>query len=117
MVDIKECSLGAFEQYLFAALHGAMQVNHRVRHVGPQFFTGRKKTFVHIAKTDRFGAQRLKDSVVLNNLRLQFLREHNRLNQVGHAQSRACRLVAVGWTDSPFCGSNAAAAQLALFVE
>ena len=53
MVDIEERSLRAFKQYFFAALHRPMQVNHRVRNVGPQFFAGCKIKFVHIAKTDR----------------------------------------------------------------
>ena len=117
MIDIEECSLRAFEQDLFAAIHRPVQVNHRVRHIRPQFFAGSKIRFVHVAKTDRLRTERLKDSVVLDDLGLQFFREHNRLHQVRHAQARACCLVSVGWADSPFGGANPAAAQLALLVE
>ena len=72
MVDIEECSLRAFEQDLFATIHRAVQVNHRVRHIRPQFFAGSKIGFVHIPKTDRLRTERLKDSVVLSDLGLQF---------------------------------------------
>ena len=70
MVDIEERSLRAFEQYFFASLHGTMEIDHRVRYVWPQFFAGGQVAFVDFPKTDRLCTERLKDPVVLNNLRL-----------------------------------------------
>src|SRR5262249_16350545 len=66
VVDIKECSLRAFKQYVLAALHGPVEVNNCVRHIWPQFFAGGKISLVHVSKTDRLCTKRLKDSVVLN---------------------------------------------------
>src|ERR1700720_1445834 len=110
MVDVEECSLRTFEQDLFASIHRAMQVNHRIRDVRPQLFTGSKICFVNLTKTDWLGTERLKDSVVLNDFGLQFFREHNRLHQVRHAQARARCLVPVGWADSPFGSADSASA-------
>ena len=56
VVDIEKGSLRAFKQYLFAALHRAMEVNHGIRHMGPQFFAGGEISFVYIAKADRLRA-------------------------------------------------------------
>src|SRR5262249_42702873 len=117
MVDIEECSLGSFEQYFFAPLHGTMQVNDRVCHVRPQFFASGKISFVNVAKTDRLSTERLKDSIVLSDLGLKFLREDDRLHQVGHTQTGASCLVSVGWSNAALGRSNPAASQFPLFVE
>ena len=84
---------------------------------GRNFSLGSKIGFVHLTKTDRLRTERLKDSVVLGDLGLQFFREHDRLHQIRYAQAGARCLVSVGWTDSPFGGADPAAAQLALLVE
>ena len=117
MVDIKECSLCTFEQDLFAPLHRAMKVHNRVRYEGTQFFSSGQVGFVDLSKTDRPGAERLKDSVVLNYLCLQFFREHNRLYLVGHAQARARCFIAISRADPTLRRSDATATQLALLVQ
>ncbi len=84
---------------------------------GRSFLLGSKIGFVDLTKTDRFRTERLKDSVVLDELGLQFFREHNRLHQIRHAQAGARCLVSVSWADSAFGGADASAAQLALLIE
>src|SRR5436189_2272298 len=117
MVDIEECSLRAFKQDLFSALNCAVKIHHGIGHEWTQVFAGCQITFVYFPKTDRLRTEALKDSVVLNQLGQQLLREHNRLHQSGHAQASARRLVAIGWADPTLGGSNAAPAQFALLVE
>src|SRR5947207_8608159 len=117
MVDIEECPLCAFEQDLFAAFHRAVQIHNRVCHERAQLFGSGQVSFVDLPKTDRPGAESLKDSIVLNHLGLQFFREHNRLYQVGHPQPRTRCFVPVSRADSALGRSNPASTQLAMLVE
>ena len=61
----------------------------------------------------------MENSIVLDHLGLQFFREHNRLHQIGHAQSRARCFIAVGRSNPTFGSPNfgMALAQFALFIE
>src|SRR5689334_18022406 len=117
MVDVEECSLRAFKQDLFAAIDRFVQVDDRICHVRPQFFTGSKIRFIDIAKTDRLRTKGVKDSIVLQNFCLQLLREHDRLHEVRHSQASACCLVSVGGANSSFGSANPSPTQLSLLVE
>ena len=85
MIDIEERSLCSFEKDLFASLHRAMEIHHRVANEGTQFFAGRQITFIDLPKADRLCTECVENSIVLDHLCLQFFREHNRLHQIGHA--------------------------------
>src|SRR6266446_2775429 len=119
VIDVEKCALRAFKEDSFAALKGAMKINHRVADKRAQLFPGGEITFVYLAKIDRLCPERLEDAVVLENFGLQLFREKNRLHQVGHAQPGAGGLVAVGRTDPAFrCPDfRVALAQLALLIE
>src|SRR5438477_2045268 len=119
MIDVQKCALCTFKENFFPALEGTMKINHCVLDKWPQLFSSRKITFIDLAKNDRPCAERLKDSVVLDHLGLQFFRENNRLHQVGHAQAGARGFVSVGGTNSTFRSPDfgSALAQLALLIQ
>src|SRR5262245_30914516 len=85
----------------------------------PQFFTGGEIALVDLSETDRLRAKRLENSVILGHFCLQFLRKHDRLHQVGHAQPRARCFIAIRWADATFSRSNSGMplTQLTLFIE
>ncbi len=74
---------------------------------------------VHFGERERLRAERLEDAVVLPDLGPQFFGEQLGLHQVGHAQTGARGLVAVGRTDAALGRADfrVALAQLALFIE
>ena len=80
MIDVEKGALRAFKQNFFPALKRAMQINDRVSDERSQFFAGGEIAFLDLAIIDRFGAERLKDAVVVANFGLQFFREENRLH-------------------------------------
>ena len=117
MVDVEECPLCTFKKDFFAPFDRVMEIDDRVIHEGPQFFSGRDITFVDLPKTDGLRAERLKDSIVLDYFGLQFLREHNRLHQVGYPQTRARGFVSIGRSYPTFRGSDPTPTQFALLVK
>ena len=72
MVDIEECSLRTFKQDFLAPFDRTMEIHHGIGHERPQIFAGCEIAFVDLAKTNWFRAERLQDSVVLDNFGLQF---------------------------------------------
>src|SRR5215471_18634160 len=106
MIDIKECSLCSFEKNLFAPLHGAMEIHHRVADKWAQSFARGEIAFIDLPKADRLCAERLENSVVLGHLGLQFFREHNRLHQIGHTQAGARCFVPISRSNPAFGSSN-----------
>src|SRR5207245_11624354 len=119
MINIEECSLCSFEENLFAPLHGAMEIHHRTAHEWAQFVACRQIAFIDLSKTDRLGAQRLENSVVLDHFGLQFFREHNGLHQIGHPQARARCLITISRANHAFDSSNSgmASTQFPLLIE
>ena len=119
MIDVEKCALRAFEEDLFSLLQRRVQKDHGVRHERPQLFAGREKISIHSGKRDRPRAERLEDAVVLPDLGLQLFREELGLHQVGHAQTGARGLVAVGRADAALGRADfrVALPHLALFIE
>src|SRR4029077_9830173 len=61
----------------------------------------------------------LENSVVLDDLGVQFFREHDRLHQIGHAQAGASCFITIGRANPAFGGSNSgmASTQFPLLIE
>src|SRR5437762_12461986 len=102
MIDVQKCASRTFKKNFFPALECTMKINHCVLDKWPQLFSSREITFVDLTKSDWLCTERLKDSVVLDHLGLQFSGENNRLHQVGHAQAGARGFVSVGESNCTF---------------
>src|SRR5437899_11945908 len=106
MINIEKCALRPFKKNFFVALKCTMQKHNRIGDERAQFFTSRQITFVDLAKTDRLCTERLEDSIVLEDLGLQFFLENNRLHQIGHSQPGTRSLVPVSRSDPAICRSD-----------
>src|ERR1700688_3355074 len=73
VIDIEKSALCAFEKDSLPALQRAMEIHHGIRNERLQFPSGRQITLVHLSITNGRRPERLENTVVLANFRLELL--------------------------------------------
>ena len=120
VIDVEKRSLRAFEQNFFSLLQRSVQIDDGVGDERPQLFARpRDKSSFTFAKEIGLAPSAFRMLLFSRILACEFFREQLGLHQVGHAQTGARGLVAVGRTDAALGRADlgVAFAQLALFVE